>query len=433
MQQQGGDPLAFLVQLAHVVGDPFLDLGEAQVGLVAPGAESARAWVVDAGDPHVGERLDRLAVEVGPPERGKVPVHEGAVVVVARDGDLRVVPLEGGVQGVEAELLPGLAGRRVVAGIQHDRGTGLVGDRAHHLVHADVVVPVADQHRHRLVGGGLVQLVGDLADAVLDPAVEDLAAVVGVEQAQQQAPGALGDQAPLDLPALEVVGDIDVGQGLLHRQPRARLDAVRLRAPRLHHQQCGDHAADHRHRQHTRAGAFARTTQLGATTRADHYPQPDRHQSHDRRLQGGIASQPGHGTRHAGLLGLGPCRDGGVPLGELGRGARRRLAHLDVDPDAPVRGRPEVGQVGTHLEAHPAVEGRAHHGVVAREHQLGAGVGEDQSPGRQSHEGPGEHVAQHPDHSPAGPRGARAGRAARVDRARRLHYVAAPARCWATA
>ena len=436
MHQQRGDPLPLLVQLTHVVGDPLLDLGEAQVGLVAPGAEPARAWVVVAGDPYVGERLDRLAIEMGPAERGQVLVHEAAVVVVAGDRDLRVVPLEGGVQGVEAELFPRLAGRRVVAGVEDDRGTCLVSDCPHHLVHADVVVAIAHEHCHGLVRRRLVQLVGDLGDAVLDPAVEHLAAVVGVEQAEQQASGAPGDQSALDLPALEVVGDLHIGQRLLHRQPCARLDTVRFPAPRLHHQERGDHAAHHCHRDHSWPGMVCGMEQLGTTARPDQHPQCDRHESEDRCLEGGIASQPGHDADDPILLGLGARGDGGVPLGELGGGGGRRLAHLHGNADAPVRGGPEVRQVGTHVEAHPPVERGSHHGVVAGEHQLGAGVGEQDTPRRERHDDPGEHVAEHPDRAPAGGRSTWAGRTSRIVRDGRalwVHYVAAPARCCATA
>ena len=129
------------------------------------------------------------------------------------------------------------------------------------------------------------------------------------------------------------------------------------------------------------------------------------------------------------LLGLGTRGDGGVPLGELGGGGGRRLAHLHGDADAAVRGRSEVRQVGAHVEAHPPVERGPHHGVVAGEHQLRAGVGEQDAPRGKGHDDPGEHVAEHPDGSPARGRAARAGRAARIVRdvrALRVHYVAAP-------
>ena len=71
VDQHGGDPLALLVGGAGVVGEPLLDLGEAEAGLVAPAAETAGARVVDAERAARRRGVDRLAVEVVQPRSAR--------------------------------------------------------------------------------------------------------------------------------------------------------------------------------------------------------------------------------------------------------------------------------------------------------------------------------------------------------------------------
>ena len=99
------------------VGEPVADLVEAEAGLVAPVAEAARARVVDPEQRRAAGAVDDLAVEHRPAEVGEVVAHEGAVVVVAGHAE-RSRSSNAVVQRVEAERLPRLAGRGVVAGVE---------------------------------------------------------------------------------------------------------------------------------------------------------------------------------------------------------------------------------------------------------------------------------------------------------------------------
>ena len=153
VDQDRGDPVAVLVGLAGRVREPVGHLVEAEPGLVAPAPEPARARVAHAEQPDPGRAVDHLAVEHGPAVVGEVVADEGAVVVVAGHRPLAVgvrPVVEGRVQRVERERLPGAAGRGVVAGVEDGLGAGRVADRARHAVHADVVVPVGDEEHHRL-------------------------------------------------------------------------------------------------------------------------------------------------------------------------------------------------------------------------------------------------------------------------------------------
>ena len=150
VHDDGRHPAARVLGLARGVGQPLADLGERQPRLVAPVAEAAGAWVVDAEQADPGRAQQGLAVEHRPPVLGEVRADERAVVVVAGHAELFVV-LEGRRDRVEAERLPRTAHRGVVARVDDRRGAGGVAHGPRHLVHADVVVPVGDQQDHGLV------------------------------------------------------------------------------------------------------------------------------------------------------------------------------------------------------------------------------------------------------------------------------------------
>ncbi len=315
--------------------------------------------------------------------------------MVARDGHPGVVPVEGLVEGVEAEALPGLPGRGVVARVEDHRRASRVGRPPDHRVHPDVVVPVADQHGHRLVLAGLVELAGDLLDPVRDLAVEHLAGLVGVEQAEDQAAGAFGEQPTLHLPPAELRGHAQLGERVGDVEPDVGLHPVGVHPPGLRQQ-------DHDERQAgggRSAGPHRARDQLRAARRTQQQPQADRGQADQ---AGAKCLDPGEVDElleDPALLRVGVGRNGGVPHRELGRRAGRGLADHDVDPDPGLGARAHVRQVGTEIQAHVAVEVGFHDRVVAGHHHLGLRVAEQQHPGRQRDHEPGQREredAQHP-------------------------------------
>ena len=216
MHQHRRDPL---VGGADLLAEPLADLGEAQAGLVAPVAQPAGARVGDADQRAAARPLDDVAVEDRPAQVVEVVADEVAGVVVAGHRE-PVVALERRGHGVEAERLPRLPGRGVVAGVEHDGGAGPVADRAGDPVHADVVVPVRDQHRDRLALLGLPEL--EPGRGLGGGVVELGALLVGRDRALDEPAGVDGGR---------VAADLDPGSRLRHRYGVA--EVVRQRQPRL--------------------------------------------------------------------------------------------------------------------------------------------------------------------------------------------------------
>ena len=150
VHEQGRDPVAVRVVPAGQVGQPLLLVLEADPALVAPGAQAAAARVVHAEQPHARGTVDDLALQGGEAQPAGLLGDEVPVVVVAGDRHPVVVVVERRVEGLQAERLPRPARRRVVAGVEQERRAALVGDGPGDRVHADVVVPVADQQPDHL-------------------------------------------------------------------------------------------------------------------------------------------------------------------------------------------------------------------------------------------------------------------------------------------
>ncbi len=118
--------------------------------------------------------------------------------------------VEGGVQRVEGERLPGAAGRGVVAARRRPPSAPAASPTARATaVHADVVVPVGDEQDHRLALLRLPQVeVGGRLGGV---AVEGLALLVGVDRALDQPPGLAGGDVAADLDVVQLLRERHVG------------------------------------------------------------------------------------------------------------------------------------------------------------------------------------------------------------------------------
>ena len=133
------------------------------------------------------------------PRSDEVRRHEGAVVVVARDA-VAVEVLERLVDRVQAEGLPRLPDRGVVAGVEDGGRPAAVGDRPGDRVHADVVVPVGDERDDgvALLGHSQVEVGGLLGGGP----VELQALVVGVDGALDEPTRLLGGHVAAELEVL---------------------------------------------------------------------------------------------------------------------------------------------------------------------------------------------------------------------------------------
>ena len=373
MDQHRADPHPVVHRRAGHVGEARLDLAEAQAGLVAPAAEAAAARVVDPEQRASPRGVHDLAVEHGPPLVGEVGADEVAVVVVS--GDAEAVPvLEGSGQGVEAEGLPRLTGRGVVAPVEHDRGAGRIADGARDPVHADVVVAVGHQQRDglALLRGAEVEVGGRHGGV----GVEVLARAVGAERAQHQPPAARRDGAGADLDVAHLAGQHGlVADVVLERLPGALL-LLRLRGglPRLPDQR-GQHQQQQQGEQ-SLPGAEA-AEELAAPVPSEQQEDHDRQQADRQAADGGRDSHVHHHAPHLVDLRRGVTGDEGVAVDELLDGADLGLAEGQRDPDRAHVADPEVGQDRPGLDDGIARDRGAYDGVVPH-HDRGPAAGEEQ-------------------------------------------------------
>ena len=283
--------------------------------------------------------------------------------------------VEGRVQRVERERLPGAAGRGVVARVEDGLGAGRVADRAGDPVHADVVVPVGDEEDHGLALLRLAQLeVGGRLGGV---AVEGLALVVGPDRALDQPPGLARGDVAADLDPVQLLGQGHVGAE--ERRERLPLLLAVERAPRRRPGLGHDHG-DHHQRQHEgdrpaslrgRAKSAlrrCRPTSSQITIGTSPSAAPRTSESTD---------QVGQHLPDPGLGPLGLAGDQRVAVDQRGGARRVGLAERDRDAD-PLAGRhPHVGQHRAGEQHHVAGQVGPDHRVVARQRGLAAAVQED--------------------------------------------------------
>ena len=311
--------------------------------------------------------------------------------------------VEGRVERVEGERLPGAAGRGVVAGVEDRLGAGRVADRAGDPVHADVVVPVGDEQDHGLALLRLAQVeVGGRLGGV---AVERLALVVGADRALDQPPGLAGG---------DVAADLDLGRAPRGAARRGRGTSASgchssslsrrllVVAPRL--ATTTPTTTERQHQRRRPARLRGRAKSALPPLPADQQPDHDRHQR--QRARRGPASRrpgrrapPGPGPRALGLAG-----DQRVAVDQRRRcSARRSCRAVTETPTRWPVGTRTSGSTGPVSSTTWPDRSGPDHGVVAGQRGLAAAVEEDDAAAQaRVSSDPGRDVRR-PDQGPARP------------------------------